>query len=350
MKRPSFQFYPADWRNNAKLRRCSWAARGVWIELIGLLHDSDDYGVLRWPLKQIAQALGCPLKLLNELVECGVLYGAEKGECEAFVYTPRSGRKNGEPVELVPAQQGPVWFSPRMVRDEYVRSNAGASTRFGATEPEKKKTPHKKASSLGAERARLRQAVWDKTGGHCTHCQAPLSDDWQIDHYIPRSKGGRGTFHNLVPSCVRCNRDKADTLPDDWESPFGSLNPSPCRRDGEGQGDGSTSSSTSTSTTTAPIGASVEARQRFEMRVDWQPDELNLKAQTTLLGVAANLITQASLDEFRAFWINRDMADSQGGWCHRLVKWVKSQAVRNAGSTQAGTDGDDDWAGQGVRL
>jgi hypothetical protein len=272
VKRPSFQFYPADWRNNAKLRRCSWAARGAWIELLGLLHDSDDYGVLRWPLKQIAQALGCPLKLLNELVACGVLYGIEKGACVPFVYTPRSGRKNGAAVELVPAQQGPVWFSPRMVRDEYVRTVRGESTRFGDD-------------------------------------QAPKN---------PSPKGGLGADNGAAPS--------------------------------QRQGDGSTSSSTSTSTTTAPTGASVEARQRFEMHLDWQPDELNLKAQTTLLGVAANLITQSAVDEFRAFWINRDMADSQGGWCHRLAKWVKNQAVRNAVNAHASADGDDDWAGQGVRL
>lgn len=131
MRRPAFQFYPADWRNNAKLRRCSWAARGVWIELMGLMHDSDEYGVLRWPLKQIAQALGAPLKLLNELVECGVLYGAERDECEAMIYTPRSGRRDGEPVELVPAQIGPIWYSPRMVRDEYVRAVRGEASRFG---------------------------------------------------------------------------------------------------------------------------------------------------------------------------------------------------------------------------
>lgn len=131
MRRPSFQFYPADWRNNAKLRRCSWGARGVWIELLGLLHDSDDYGVLRWNLKQIAQAIGAPLKLLKELVDCGVLYGIEKGACEPMIYTPRSGRKDGEPVCLMPSQPGPVWYSPRMVRDEYVRTKRGESTRFG---------------------------------------------------------------------------------------------------------------------------------------------------------------------------------------------------------------------------
>lgn len=133
-KRPSFQFYPADWRNNAKLRRCSWAARGVWIELLGLLHDSDEYGILRWPLKEVAQAIGAPVKELNELVTKGVLYGCASGVCEEMVYVPRSGRKEGEPVVLVPAQAGPIWYSPRMVRDEYKASIRGNGSRFGAPE------------------------------------------------------------------------------------------------------------------------------------------------------------------------------------------------------------------------
>lgn len=131
MRRPSFQFYPADWRNNANLRRCSWEARGVWIEVMGLMHDSDTYGVLRWPLKEIAQALGAPARLVTELATKGVMKGADKGEIEAFVYTPRTGRKDGEPKVLLPAQQGPVWYSSRMVKDEHLRSVRGEQTRFG---------------------------------------------------------------------------------------------------------------------------------------------------------------------------------------------------------------------------
>lgn len=133
MRRPSFQFYPDDWRNNANLRRCSWAARGVWVEVMCLLHDSDRYGVLTWSLKELAHALGCPLATLRELVAKGVLKGCDSGLCEPLVYVPRSGRRNGEPVELLAAQPGPVWFSSRMVRDEYVRTHAGAATRFGAS-------------------------------------------------------------------------------------------------------------------------------------------------------------------------------------------------------------------------
>lgn len=130
MKRPAFQFYPADWRNNANLRRCSWAARGIWIEVMGLFHDSDEYGILRWPLKEMAQALGAPLAIIRELAEKGVMKGCDKGECDAYVYVPRSGRKNGEPVTLVSTQAGPIWYSSRMVRDEHVRTLRGEGTRF----------------------------------------------------------------------------------------------------------------------------------------------------------------------------------------------------------------------------
>jgi hypothetical protein len=134
MKRPSFQFYPGDWRSNAKLRRCTDAERGIWIEVMCLLHDSEEYGVLRWPLKDVAQAIGCKLLGLRALSEKGVLKGADTGsQCEPYVYTPRHAGKDGTPVILVPGQVGPIWFSSRMVCDEYLRTTRGVGTRFGET-------------------------------------------------------------------------------------------------------------------------------------------------------------------------------------------------------------------------
>lgn len=131
MKRPAFQFYPGDWQRNANLRRCSPAARGVWVDILCLLHDSDEYGLLRWPLKEISQAAGASMSHVRELVEKSVLKGVDKGLCDPFIYTPRSGRKDGDPVTLVQVQDGPVWYSSRMVKDEYVRTVRGESTRFG---------------------------------------------------------------------------------------------------------------------------------------------------------------------------------------------------------------------------
>ena len=131
MKRPAFQFYPADWRNNAKLRRCSEAARGAWIDVMCLMHDSDEYGVLRWPLAEIAHAAGLPLRLLRELSEKTVLKGGDT-EAPPYIYTPRHAGKAGTPVTLVEPDSGPCWYCTRLVRDEWVRNQRGGATRFSA--------------------------------------------------------------------------------------------------------------------------------------------------------------------------------------------------------------------------
>lgn len=144
MKRPSFQFYPADWRSNANLGRCSFGARGAWLDVMCVLHDSDEqYGVVRWPLKELANSAKVPLALLRELVDKSVLKGADKGAMvQPFVYVPRSGRKDGTPVVLIAEQPGPVWFSSRMVKDEHVRHIRGEGTRFvEGDEPSPKAEP-----------------------------------------------------------------------------------------------------------------------------------------------------------------------------------------------------------------
>lgn len=137
MKRPSFQFYPSDWLLDQKLRKCSPAARGVWVDVLCALHNSDDaYGLMRCTLKEISNTTGAAMSHLRELADKGVLRGSDTGTAEPLVYVPRSGRKNGEPVTLVEPQTGPVWYSKRLVKDEYVRTIRGESTRFGEGEGE----------------------------------------------------------------------------------------------------------------------------------------------------------------------------------------------------------------------
>lgn len=245
-KRPAFLFYPAEWKNNAKLRRCSEAARGAWMDILCTLHDSDEYGVIRWSLEDLARSAGVPLKLAKELVQKDVLKGGDSGP-QQFIHTPRHAGKDGDPVVLVKSAEGPCWYSTRMVRDEWLRGARGGATRFGSdNQPTTTaiKYPLRKAATLAdTERARLRSAVKEKTSGNCYHCGSPLGNVWEIDHFIPRSKGGKSTLSNLVPACVDCNQDKSDTLPSDWITPTGS----PTGRVGDGRGDGLTSSFASSS-------------------------------------------------------------------------------------------------------
>lgn len=146
MKRPSFQFYPGDWSTDLALRRCSPAARGVWMDVLCALHNSDDqYGLVRWPLKEVASTIGASLAHVRELVEKGVLKGSDTEITHPLVYVPRSGRKDGEPVTLIEVQPGPLWYSKRLVKDEYIRTIRGESTRFGVDGGETPKAD-KKAS------------------------------------------------------------------------------------------------------------------------------------------------------------------------------------------------------------
>lgn len=131
MKRPSFQFYTGDWSANPNLKRCTFAEKGIWLEVLCLMHDQPEYGVLRWPLVEIAEAVKCKPADLQALVRKSVLKGDDKQLAAAFVYTPRSGRKDGAPVTLLDTQPGPIWYSSRMVKDEYVRTIRGEGSRFG---------------------------------------------------------------------------------------------------------------------------------------------------------------------------------------------------------------------------
>jgi hypothetical protein len=145
MQRPSFQFYPADWLGNSNLRRCTHAEKGTWLEIMCLMHDAPEYGVLRWPLSEMAQAIGGAVDTLRGLIAKGVMKGSDDAECDSYEFVPRHAGKDGEPVTLVAASPGPIWYSTRMVRDEYKRQVRGASSRFGAdgdgTKADPKTTP-----------------------------------------------------------------------------------------------------------------------------------------------------------------------------------------------------------------
>jgi len=138
-RRPAFLFFPADWRGNAKLRRCSEAARGAWVDVLCILHDSDEYGVARYPLAELARAAGVPLRHVKELVAKNVLKGADKAASD-YVWAPTHAGKKGEDVVLVQAGDGACWYSTRLVRDEYVRQRRGSATRF-SPENQPKGTP-----------------------------------------------------------------------------------------------------------------------------------------------------------------------------------------------------------------
>jgi len=112
MKRPSFQFYPADWLRDTALRSCSTGARGLWIDMICFMHEGNPYGHLKVGNKVIlpsnlAGMVGATLLdvegWLDELHQSGVYELGEGGEI----------------------------YSKRMVRDECLRNKRAEGGKLG---------------------------------------------------------------------------------------------------------------------------------------------------------------------------------------------------------------------------
>ncbi|WP_448673342.1 hypothetical protein [Pseudoxanthomonas mexicana] len=132
MKAPATQLYWKEWVGDMALGRCSLAAQGAWVRILAVLHQSDEYGVLRWPLAELASAANVPLRYARELATKSVLKGSDRFDTD-FVHTPRHAGRDLPTVILVKADGGSCWFSARFVRDEWRRTQRGATTRFTET-------------------------------------------------------------------------------------------------------------------------------------------------------------------------------------------------------------------------
>jgi 5-methylcytosine-specific restriction endonuclease McrA len=55
-----------------------------------------------------------------------------------------------------------------------------------------------------------RRTVFARDGSRCQYCGSVAEN---LDHVIPRSRGGEHTWENVVAACRRCNTRKEDRLP-----------------------------------------------------------------------------------------------------------------------------------------
>ena len=53
----------------------------------------------------------------------------------------------------------------------------------------------------------LRKFIFSKTKGRCSYCEEKATE---IDHIVPRAKGGTNSTYNLTPACRSCNEKKSN--------------------------------------------------------------------------------------------------------------------------------------------
>jgi 5-methylcytosine-specific restriction endonuclease McrA len=59
-----------------------------------------------------------------------------------------------------------------------------------------------------------RQNIYERDNYTCQYCHQPMDPSLlNIDHVVPRDRGGKTTWENVVTSCIRCNTKKGNRLP-----------------------------------------------------------------------------------------------------------------------------------------
>lgn len=107
---PWMKFYPADWRSDPSLRITSLAGRGLWIEMLAIMHEAEPRGHLTVKGKQLSfEALALMVgsdaetvkSLVDELEENGVFSRKKSGvifsrRIEKDENKARKNRENGK--------------------------------------------------------------------------------------------------------------------------------------------------------------------------------------------------------------------------------------------------------------
>lgn len=193
--RPWLKFYPSDWRADPRLRVCSFAARGLWIDLISYMHEGEPYGHLtidgmKPSIDDIAVLVGGSkndvIKLLAELERRQVYSRNEHG----VIYSRRMVRDNEK--ALADSQNG---------------KNGGHPDIRRGTVPKEDRVRRFRRSDAPEKTRR----IVERDGGNCHWCHKPLGENYHIDHVIAVRDGGTNDENNLVVSCPDCNGRRAMT-------------------------------------------------------------------------------------------------------------------------------------------
>lgn len=192
IKQPWLKFYPADWRADAAVQNCSLAARGLWVEMLCLMHPEGGYLALNGSeisAKQLGRLVGITAekcrKLLEELEKSGVFSKENDGKI----------------------------FSRRMLRDiEKADRDKSNGLRGGHPEIKRGTVPKDERARRfrRSDSPQKAQRIFERTNGHCHWCGIKLDDDgYHIDHVVAIRDGGGNEESNLVAACPDCNGERA---------------------------------------------------------------------------------------------------------------------------------------------
>src|SRR5580698_9241899 len=93
-KLPAIQFYPGDWKKDLGIQALSYHDRGVWFEMLMLMHESERRGVLllngqAMTDDMLARVLGLDKQILTTTLTTLLTYGVTSREPETGAFCSR---------------------------------------------------------------------------------------------------------------------------------------------------------------------------------------------------------------------------------------------------------------------
>ena len=122
MKLPALQFYPGDWHKDQGVQALDLEQRGAWFELLLMMHDSDERGVLLvngkpMPEAVIARRLGLVNQNANQILTTLVEFGvASRRESDGAIFCRRMVKD--EKLRLLRTEAGRKGGNPRLLNQK----------------------------------------------------------------------------------------------------------------------------------------------------------------------------------------------------------------------------------------
>lgn len=153
-KLPAIQFYPGDWHKDQGVQSLDLMQRGAWFEMLLMMHDSDERGVLLvngqpMPEPVLARRLGLDNQTANQILTSLFAFGvASRRETDGAIYCRRMVKD--EYIRQIRADAGKKGGNPNLL-NQTAKQN-GSKTEANANQSAKQiPTPSSSSSTTVRE-------------------------------------------------------------------------------------------------------------------------------------------------------------------------------------------------------
>ncbi len=236
-KLPAFQFYPADWRKDPAVQSLSYHDKGIWFEILCLMHESEERGKLLlngkpMPEEALARLLGLDKQILTKTLTTLLDYGVASRDDYGALMSRRMVRD--ETLRKIRTEAGKKGGNPNLVNQNNNQNgskiqnevNQNSTPSSSSSKPVSFSDEKKTGSS---QRGRAREDLPTAAGNSQTNGKSwqwleltPEEDQMPLDDFLIHleklepEKNVSEIFKKVKSFCVKNKKDFAKERIKGW--------------------------------------------------------------------------------------------------------------------------------------